>query len=400
MSRVLLGGWGHSHLDPGIYAYDYWWETGLRAGTRYWRSKRDVEQIFPEGNYPYNIFDKFSIPPHSRAFEGGFDYYPFLLYDEVVMDVSSYNYILNAPLSSSHFPCWFSPNTVQILEELRANNIIILEDYSSQLRQPEVSKLLSQLLQEDMMDTGILLACIDSMSLWQNYLLESSGINGFRSAHIRTNIIPRLEKAQQAIKGGYTHAIPDIGTYLYECLGDINSTLFLAQMYDIPIYDWESYNPFYAYKLFKLSNSGKVFSLDYSSQKFQQLIEVFVPNFRLNSASEILDIRSNKKFAAVRNLLSKKDLDSDIDELLHEATDGILKMKEAQESFSKVMKWITLPLDFLPFPAAGTLVQEIAEKIYANRMGKKYEWQLFFLDARKKYSRETVNSLIVKNKNI
>ena len=95
MDKVLLGGWGHSHLNPGIYAYDFWWETGLRSGAIYWRPKSDIEQIYATGQtfsetpYPHNVFDEFSIPPHSRAFEGGFDFYPFLLYQKVVMDVAS-----------------------------------------------------------------------------------------------------------------------------------------------------------------------------------------------------------------------------------------------------------------------------------------------------------------------
>ena len=48
-SKVLLGGWGHSHLDPGIYAYDFWWETGLRAGAIFWRPKSEIEKIYSAG---------------------------------------------------------------------------------------------------------------------------------------------------------------------------------------------------------------------------------------------------------------------------------------------------------------------------------------------------------------
>jgi hypothetical protein len=76
MDKVLLGGWGHSHLDPGIYAYDFWWETGLRAGAIFWRPKSEIEKIYAQGQafahhpYPSNVFDKLSIPPLSKAFEG------------------------------------------------------------------------------------------------------------------------------------------------------------------------------------------------------------------------------------------------------------------------------------------------------------------------------------------
>lgn len=404
MDKVLLGGWGHSHLDPSIYIYDFHWETGFRAGALYWRPKNKVEEIFALGQsfsntpYPYNIFERFSIPPLSRAFEGGFDFYPFLLYKEVVMDTASYQYILDASQPSSELPRWFSPNIAEILEKLRENGILILENYSSHFEQPDVSFSLSQHLQKDIADRQILSACLASMELWQSYLLEVSQTDEKRADRIRTVMIPRLEKAQEAIQDDYAHAVPDIGIYLYECLGDVNSTLFLAQVQDLPIYDWESYVPFYEYKLNKMKGDRNGVSLDHASNTLRRLLEVFVPKFQIRSVDDIMEIRSDKHFLEVRSVLSQEEYSGDTEELLHAATDGILQMKEAQDSFNKIVKWVTLPLDFLPVPAVGTLAQEVAEKVSEQRLKKKYTWQLFFLEARKKYSRDTVRSEIKKKR--
>jgi len=247
MDKVLLGGWGHSHLDPGIYAYDTWWETGLRSGAILWRPKNEVEEVYARGEafhghdaspYPYNMFDKLSIPPLSRAFEGGFDYYPFLLYSQVIMDVASYNYLQDTTSVLSKLPRWSSPKTAEILQELRQNKVLVLEDYGAQLDRVEVTQSLNGALQDDIADRNVLDACKSSMKLWQSYLSKIAERDDERSRRIRDRIIPRLEMAQEAISRDSAYALPDIGTYLYECLGDVNSTLFLAQVNDMPVYDW------------------------------------------------------------------------------------------------------------------------------------------------------------------
>ena len=271
---------------------------------------------------------------------------------------------------------------------------MVLEDYSVQLERTEVSELLSNFLQNDIADKNVLSACMTSMKLWQSYLMNIAEVDEERAKRIKNKIIPRLEDAQQAIHEGYAHAIPDIGTYLYECLGDVDSTLFLAQTHDLPIYDWESYMPFYEYKLTKMKGYKNSVSLDRASGALQQLLEIFVPKFRIRSTDDIMSIRSDKKFLAVQSVVSQTELNENTDELVREAANGILQMKEAQESFNKIVKWVTVPLDFLPIPAVGTLIEEVLDKLYEHKLEKKYKWQMFFLDARKKYSQDSVKTLL------
>lgn len=401
MDKVLLGGWGHSRLDPGIYLYDFWWETGLRAGVLHWRPRNHVERIYMQGQafgrtpYPGNRFGELrvSIPPLSRMSEGGFDYYPFLLYHQVVMDAASYSYILDTTNSLSTLPRWSSIRAARILEDLRQNGVLVIEDYAAALSDTSASREISQALQDDIADSRVLDSCLSSMRLWASYLAEVAQFDSDRAPRIFENVLPRLRNAQEAIQAGRAHTVPDIGAYLYECLGDINSTMFLARAYDLPIYDWESYLPFYEHKMTRLGELGRSTHIDKESGVLKRLLEIFVPSFTIRSVDDIMTIRADSKFAATRAAIAASDLGEDADELIREAADGILRMKEAQERFGKVVKWTTLPLDFLPVPAVGTALEEAAERTNNARLEKKYAWQMFFLDARKRYGRDSVKRI-------
>jgi hypothetical protein len=310
------------------------------------------------------------------------------------MDVGSYNYIQDATSSLSKLPRLFSASTADILQELRENKVLVLEDYGARLAHTEVTESLSRVLQADISDKRVLKACMSSMKLWQGYLSTIAELGDYRSQRITDEIIPRLKLAEQAISEDSAYALPDIGTYLYECLGDINSTLFVAQMHDLPLYDWESYVPFYEYKIAKARGLADSIKLDNASRVLQHMLEIFVPDFNIRSADDIMAIRSDKRFAATRSIISSATSDNDADELVKEAANGILQMKEGQEKFNKIVKLATVPLDLLPVPAAGTAVEEATDRLYERHLGHKYSWQLFFLNARKKYSKDPVRRLL------
>lgn len=349
MQKVFLGSWGHARLDPSI-------RLSRSSKEENWRWYPDYNdgakagELFGEDEE--KALTKFSIPPLTRAFSGGFDYYPFLLYDKVVMDKMGYEMMIESQDPSSPIAHWVTPDTSKILEELKGHGIIQIEDYSTQLKRLNIPAVLNNLLIEDIEDEAVLSACLSSMQLWKSYLEEILRIDPSRSMQI-TRTISRIVEAIKAIKNKHAYTVPDIAVYLYECLGDINATLLLAQVHQIPIYDWDSYLPFYQFKLSRMLQS-QANVLDHRSEQLNKLMEVFVPRFYIRSSEQIMAIRENKRFAAVRVLLSQPLFD-DAEELIREATHDMLQIKERTEKFSKMLKWATFPLQFLPLPNLACL---------------------------------------------
>jgi len=83
---------------------------------------------------------------------------------------------------------------------------------------------------------------------------------------------------------------------------------------------------------------------------------------------------------------------------MKEAANGILEMKEAEERFNKVIRLATMPIDLLPTPGFKTVTEEAVDKLYGHKLKREYSWQMFFLDARQRYGRDSVRHSLRKKK--
>lgn len=328
----------------------------------------------------------FTVSPLSRKSMGNLDITPFILYDNVVMDSTSYAWLVNEGGKLPLTQAWATEESISILEGLREKGILILKDYSEILEKPQQATILRAMMYLDINDPWMTQAWLASIQTWIEFLESGIGTSEENDQYLE-NIISQLQIILDRASRGVAGSPGDSWYWMYlaDCLSDVNCALLVSRVLDMPFLDWNDYRPFYQYKFFRaLRQLDKQKDLE----SLRKLFDVFVPRLNVRHVEEILALREDRRFKAVRELARTTRPEDINDDLVRQAISDVLRMKDKAQGFSKVVSLVTIPIGFIPIwgDPLQILVQEVAEQIYRKYLEKEYIWQCFFVDLYTKYT--------------
>lgn len=330
------------------------------------------------------------IPPLSPIRIGHFDYFPFLLFDSVLMDETSYETVMNWQECGLPFPP-IEKNATEILEYLESTGRLSLIDYNG-LLEPYEKNIIGQ-LKIDLHDKNIYYALKESLALWHQFVRQ------YRGGLLQENHVSLLESLADDFLTNFNIYIEEkylgvrtIPMLLSSYLLDINSTLILSNILDTGFYDWNDYYPFYKYKLGRAGQIGQ--EEKEQIEMLEKTFEIFLPDFRFETPEQIErvieDPRIENLRAFVSELISKKaemDLRYKVSIL-----EEVIKIDEKIDSYSKFISRLTAPIGFIPW--VGTpiqiLLQEVLTKRRSTREREPLSWFFLLRDVSKSYSKQDI----------
>lgn len=374
------------------------------------------------------------IPPLSPTHIGHFDYFPFLLFDKVVVDRESYENVINwyKKPRGKEFP-YIHKDAVEILKYLESTGHLLLKNYDDVL-EPFAEAIRKQ-IEIDLFDKNIYHAFNVSLTLWRQFLFryinisENKGILFLKSkdkifsSYYQNKGIPwpdpvfeidckDLYEQIEAIKKftdewfitreltpntkileikGLREYIP-IPSFLREYLLDINSTLVLSNILGEGFYDWNDYSPFYEYKL---ARAGQIEHKEKKQiGKLSKIFEVFVPEFSITKASYLERLIKDPRIKDLRRFVMESRIEQNKIDLKFYASvqKAVLEIEENIRKYSKVISYVTMPLGFIPW--IGTFLEKTVEELLIRRKAKKarepLSWYYLLRNASKPFSKQDV----------
>jgi hypothetical protein len=168
----------------------------------------------------------------------------------------------------------------------------------------------------------------------------------------------------------------EVRSVLRDYLAYVNFNLILARDSQAAFVDWEDMQPFYDRKFQAAEES------DHPARKHvlqsRKLFEILFPHFVLKSPKRLMRALEDKRVGELR-LLIQQSAEGSVEfdhafaaSVLRE----ILKLEHRAIVRRKICGWATLPLGLIPAVGSGVekLVEEIAERLWANRPLAKYSW--------------------------
>jgi hypothetical protein len=323
------------------------------------------------------------LPPLARETEDGIDLMPFILYDTVTVDKLAFECMLGSKPSLKGWRP--KPENVAILEKLASEKQIVLEDYISRLNRPDVSKLIDDMNMWDLSDLNIIGPAIESLQLWIQFYKDLFGYTDAELAQFYDSIA--------SLKSQYGNKADALG-YLYECISDINRVLILAQEFKQPIYEWEDYCRYYRYKFLRVAaNIGN----RPPGRTLAQLFNIFIPDFHIRDYAELMNIRHDPKLESVRKLVEGLGDTPITKDLVIQAHEDVIQIKNKLETFSKYVGYAGYPLGLVLTGPFNSLLKDVTNAIARHWLENKVQWQLFFVERAIKYKKNQIQEAIRKD---
>jgi hypothetical protein len=333
---------------------------------------------------PYQIGDwyeisspSYTIPPMTVIDEEDIDLKPFLIFDVVIMNKNSLDFIKNSNV--------FSKQTRELFNYLEKNNNLKPIDYENELK-GSVNKIFQE-TEKNLSDNNIYKIAIESTKYWRSYLatLKERGVK----SKITTDTVGGVDSyIKSLMEENYDYNIIQL---LRHQLWDVWSMHELHLKLKSPIYFWQDYNTFYAYNCTANADLNKI--LD-SVIIFSKLWTLYLPNIESNNPDKFIKILENNKIKEFRQFINNLSISSEKinDSILMQVNEDILSIDSKINKYSKIVGFIFLSASLIdPFiGVAGTITNEILAEIIKLQLKKKYNWHFFLKEAQKIFSRDEI----------
>ena len=354
---------------------------------------------------PAGLF--YRMPPVSMAKrftpDFGFqpDYSALLLCDRIVIDTETLDRLLRGAYHAAY------KSTAELLTALHSEGFLRVEDFSAKLKQKD--DLLSEMLQADLHGGSVrwqklLYAWAEG---WEGFVQGDDG-EGTRELefwesetlfpHISFLMDERLD-GTYSDQSFYQHAILSLlrsgrkgllsamlrtdGSFrrniTRSLLQYVNANLILSREYQIGIYDWSHFAPFYETKFLSVGHEAPPGHNEVA--KIKQLFEVSFPEFDQWTPSRFLHVLRDKRIESLRRLVAgavERGTVFDRDFAVRTLRE-VLWIEARTSRIRSIASYITLPIGFVPLigtPVQKT-VEEVADRLIDWQLKKEFRW--FFL---------------------
>lgn len=205
-----------------------------------------MKALCDAGNIGINLFELrkhkvVTLPPLPMSFEGTFDLLPFFLYDSLVMDGNSIEYLFQENL--------LSDKSKDLLKGLLQDGIIEEEDYVKLLR-PLKDKIWQSALKDydslkrDIYEKGPKSRYFASKTEWLEFASRIDKLPQ-RSIH--------FPDTEQSVRKNLSRVIskkliPRDYKFLEENVIDVNCATVFSEELNLPLYCWSDWGPYYELK--------------------------------------------------------------------------------------------------------------------------------------------------------
>lgn len=177
-------------------------------------------------------------------------------------------------------------------------------------------------------------ANLQSMRIWQSFLKRCGPLEELRP--IVDTSLSLLKEAilyqdaklaglvRRSLPGRQSGGAQDARLYLRESLDDVNSTLLLSRLLECPVYDWVDHMPYYRTKFARTLET-----VNEPIEVFRSLFRTFVPQFQLESVQELLDIKGDKRFRYLQQIVRQLSEDDVTQEMVSDALTDVARMQRS-----------------------------------------------------------------------
>lgn len=328
------------------------------------------------------------------------DFCSFLMFDRVLLDKASYDWIQNYDYSTDHMRHDWLPRLQkaqkdygQLLYHLKDRERLVLTDFQSTLE--SCGSVLEEAVSYDMKNLQEWAAPLEeSTEAWSRQwrtaidaansgfakddqdqqkaisilVHETCHRRGIPYFHI--DALKKWKKRQPSDLRKHTRE------YLREYITYINANIIISRELAVPFIDWEDMHPFYR-KKFRISGQQQQTERE-TVQQARKLFEVMFPYFVPTDLKAIVRAVEDKRIADLRELVAaavRGDVAFDA-EFAANTFREVLKLEHRALLRRKIVGWATLPLGFVP--EVGTGLQKAVElginTVWSNEVKKEIPW--------------------------
>jgi hypothetical protein len=170
---------------------------------------------------------------------------------------------------------------------------------------------------------------------------------------------------------------------LRQYLRYVNANIVLAnELSDGAFHDWADFLPFYRRKFLSVGREDAPSAA--LQEASQELFEVVVPEFLIQSPKQLIEILRHRRVGELRQLIEEAaqgNVTFD-GEFARSVLREVADTSERITKYSKIVSYITLPVSLIPIPEvgpqAGAIIQqalnEMVNAAIAAKLKRKYRW--------------------------
>jgi hypothetical protein len=350
----------------------------------------------------------FYLMPPMRSMNNSImpDYSALLLFNTVVMDVNSFQFVmewserltayfyerkktLKLPTTEKEVLLKSAQMYADTFRLLKEEGFVELVDFNAILG-PHKS-LLKKILDYDMSNRDLWLKPLKkSLGIWDRFARDVPVLiaPNYLSAHsartdaatIRRNLFLREELFKKATdprdREDNQNILDELESIIREYLKYVNCNLVLSNLLSIPFHDWEDYSPFYEQKFLSVGRIG--FETQKEQSLARQLFQISFPEFAITDPHTFMKIITDKRINDLRKMIkTAAENDSVFDvSFARNTLKKVLDVEQKTAKYRSIVSWITKPIDFIPWAGnlASTIVDEVAGHIVDGRIKRDFRW--------------------------
>ena len=320
---------------------------------------------------------KYTIPPMVSDDQEYIDLVPFLLFDKILMDKSTFAFVTQNKLI---------PNgTQELFEYLYKEKVIQKIDYRSNLENKAL-KIIKE-TKAQIYDKDLYPLVIESAKTWKKYLLN------LKKNNKKSNFVSdTIEAINQYINMFQNHDKIDQETLdlLEYQLWDVKCLRELHEGLKCPVYFWKDYSFFYNYDFFDRSFQA----IEEERETFLKLWDLYVPFSISTNPDLFVKLREDSRLVALREFIKEiANSDSKIDEnFLEEIKEEIANIDDKANKFVQVsgFLFLALSLQIPELSVAGAIGCAATAEIIKRILKRKYRRHYFLHNSHKLFLKNNI----------
>lgn len=348
----------------------------------------------------------YRMPPLiSSGTDIGVDSAAFLMFDRVIIDSTTYDYLLNrgpnillrgiidrerGPEESKLEDC--IKEYAQFLQDLESSGRLVVRDFEATLRQKDNREILTKSVKNDLRNMEEWIVPLEeSLASWTrlmddimdsyynptpegNQRAEAVLAHTLRGSQqqveMRVHTLKRWRQKLDQNERNYARG------FMNDYLSYISSNILLSNIYDSAFIDWDDMQPFYHKKAVlsaRQHHPGQ--SIIEESRK---LFSIIFPHFMPTDLKKIAKAMDDKRIDELRGMVQKAvkgEIEFD-PEFAVQTLQEVIKAQKKTMWRREITGWITSIFGLIPVAGtgAGKAAEEIGNTLWSDRPQKKFGW--------------------------
>jgi hypothetical protein len=319
----------------------------------------------------------YTIPPMISDDQEYIDLIPFLLFDEVILDKSTFRFATQTKSLPG--------GTREVFEYLDDKEIIKKIDYKKELEGREIEII--RKTKTKIHDETIYPIVIESAKSWKTYLLNLKHNN--KISNYVADTADAIDEYIMAFQKRGNIDQETLNLLEYQ-MWDVQCLKTLHERLKCPVYFWKDYGTLFNHGYLKEPAPELVREIN----TFSKLWDLYVPLSISTRPDLFVKLREDSRLIELRKFIKEiSDSDTDIDEsFLEDIRDDIANIDDGAVKYTRLSGFLFLALSpyYPQLSVAGILAAEAMAEIIKHRSKNKFKWHYFLQNSHKLFHKNTL----------